>query len=397
MSNGFNSGDVIIDTFNINGINLTPNILTATVRESMLRAVAGTSVSIEIIDTLDNYSNIKAGDTAFFSFKAPGTPSNTYSLLVHSKKEIKDPGTNTLKSKKYVIHCISPATFFASVGRIQKKWNTNLENVVKEVFNEYMLKMGSKGIARTSSSKQSYEMWASNHIPGELINMCLNRIVSANGGAWCWFENRNGFNFITWDDAFRGFVTKTLRQTNSIGHDFRQATHDVILKYDIEKKGDISKALYSGMIKRIGYDARTKDKNIKDHQLDVSSFIGSALQGALQGAVTGVLRIPHVSLIGDMANRNMTYSKEFSKTSETIAKLLQNKIYIWVPGDPMLTVGENIICNVPKKISTTGTAGNEDDISGKSLVVGLQHNIGLPNSQPRYVCQIEAIKDTNIV
>ena len=384
---GYNTGDVIINTCVIGGVSLKGMFHSAKVSENMLNKIAGSAVTIKVLDTSDICEKIKPGAPVYFAFSVPGGLMNTYNMLVHSKQEIQDPGTNTMKSKMFDIHCVSREAIFAQAGRVEKKYTAPASSIVQQVFTEYC--RPTKGV-RVSSSTGNPESWAGKDSPAKIINQMLQRAVSPMG-VFAWFENRDAFNFITWQEAFSNAPLKNLKQHNTSGHDFLESRHDMILYHKVNKKGNASDALIGGQTKVIQYDTRSRKNEEKIYPGFVPSFMDAAFGAAISGIVTKIIRVPHASKIGSQANRNMFFEL-LHKSTQKIASLLQQTTTISVPGDTLLTVGKTVNLSIPKRMDVDSPS-LDYELSGIHLIVTLDHVIHGPDAKPRYTTQMQLIKD----
>ena len=157
MSNGYNPGDIFVDSLVISSqrgtLDLTKSFVTSSVYESIF--TPGIMADIDVLDTNDELGQLKiVGDeTVSFAFKVPGGESATYKLALHKLDDNKS-STGAMKSKQYTLKCVSEEAFHAKTNYVQKNYNTQISGMVKDIVKDYLKSNKEVEVEETKGSQK---------------------------------------------------------------------------------------------------------------------------------------------------------------------------------------------------------------------------------------------------
>lgn len=403
---GYNPGDILVDKLTVSSgrgsLDLAKAFVSASVYESIF--TPGIVADINVLDQDDQLGQLKiSGDeTIEFSFSAPGGDSATYKLALHKLDDVKS-STGAQKSKTYILKCVSEEALHSKTNHVQKSYNTQIHEMVKDMHKTYMKSEKELIIDDETKGKQKIIIPSNN--PYKAVDTVRRRSVSSENksSSYVFFETRDGgdqkFKFTTIEKMFEGSSVKTFQQSDAVGNDINSQVDNNIIAYEVPKQLSSTDRIEVGGKRRISqFNFRTHKYETKDTTPDTTSFktggTGSYDSGDFKNKYTESAKIPPQSIIPvDTSARPKTGLPETAADQQAyIATLMQNAMKIRVPGDAKLKAGDLITANIPVKSSTTENKENDKQLSGDFLITRMHHKIDGAEARPRYTCVMEIVK-----
>jgi len=390
-------GDVQVNSLKITSprgsLDLTKSFVTASVYESLM--TPGIMASITVNDTDDQIGALKmVGDEMVeFDFGPPGGTIASYKFSLNKPETTKPQGA--MKSKAYVLQCVSEEALHAKANIIQKSYKgKQISDIVKDIHKNYM--KSSKKL-EVEDTKGGQDILGQNDKPFAFADMVRRRAVSSDNksSSYVFFENRDGFQFVTIEKLFKGEVIKEFKMENTVGHSINSVTDTNIIGYEVPKTFSASTRIASGGLgaDTATFDYETNSYKVKQVKPDKMTTGGkgdwnSDAFKAKFGSSPGQRYIhPYDNRLAQ------TYVPETTHNQVAFAgKLEQNTIKLRVNGDTALQAGKLIKANIPNFVSTTGNNTGESQIEGNFLITRLRHFIAGAGEKPRYTCILECVK-----
>jgi hypothetical protein len=403
----YSQGDLFVNDLTVSSsrgsMALAKSFVSASVYESIFTPAI--LADIDVLDTDDLLGTLKlSGDeTVTFSFTAPGTEGANYTFALHKLEDGRST-TGAQKSKMYTLKCVSEEAFHAKTNLVQKNYNTQISEIVKDIVKTYM--HSSKNVD-VEDTKGTQKILIPSLNPYKAIEMIKKRAVSDQNksSTYIFFETRNGstptFKFTTIEKLFQGSPVKTFVQLNTVAADSTQPADNNILAYEVPNQFNATDRLAVGGKRRVSqFNMRTHDYETKDTTPNPTSFSsggsGSYNSADFTNKYIDSAKIPPQSIVpvdaGSGQRPNTNIPQTLADQQAYIAVLMQNAVKIKVPGDTTLKAGDMITANIPNKSSFTGDVQNDKLLSGNFLISRIHHKIGEALDRPRYTCAIELIK-----
>lgn len=407
MADGYNPGDIFVDTLTVTSprgsMDLTKAFVTASVYESIF--TPGIIADIEVLDTDDQLGKLKiSGDeTIDFVFRPPGGQTATYRFALHSLDDVKS-STGAMKSKQYTLKCVSEEALHAKTNYVQKSYNTQISDIVNDIVSDYLK---SKKTVDAEETKGMQKIVIPSLNPYKAIDMVRRRAVNNQNksSSYVFFETRDGgqqvFKFSTIEKLFGGSIVKELKQSDAVGHDLTSQVDNNIIAYEVPKQLTSTDRIAVGGKRRVAtFNMRTHEYEYKDVTPKATDFksggTGDYNSAEFKEKYIDSPKIPPQNVIpvdsGSGTRPNTNIPESTADQQAYLAALMQNALKVRVPGDTVLTSGAMVNANIPVKSSTTGFKENDPLLSGNFLISRIHHEIAGPEVRPRYTCVLELIK-----
>jgi hypothetical protein len=403
MADGYNPGDIIIDTFSLSSqrgsLNLASSFISASIFESIF--TPGIIGDISVLDTDDQLGKLKiTGDeTVEISFKAPGGESANYKFALHALEDVKSEGTQ--KAKTYTLKVVSEEALHSKTNYVQKSFNSPISDMVKDIHKNFMK---SEKPLEVEDTKGKQKIIIGHQNPYKATDIVRRRSISNENksSAYVFFETRNGgnqtFKFTTIEKLFGEEAIKDFQQSDAINSSIMNQTDNNIIAYEVPKQFSSTERISIGGKTRVSsFDIRTHTYKTKDVDTDSTQFKmggkgdydSSEFKSKYQQP-----KIPTQAMIPvDTSQRPVTNIPEQTADQKAfLASLMQNAMKIRVYGDAKLAAGYTINAAIPNKVSTTDNGQTDPMLSGKFLISRIHHQIGTAGERPRYTCVLELLK-----
>jgi hypothetical protein len=404
MADGYNPGDIIIDTLSVSSSRGTLDLAASFVSSSIYESIftPGIIGDIVVLDTDDQLGQLKlSGDeTVQMSFKAPGGESANYTFALHALDDLKSTGSQ--KSKMYTLKVVSEEAFHAKTNYIQKSYNSTISDMVKDIHKNYMKSQKPLDVEET---KGKQKIIIGHHNPFKAADVVRRRGISSENksSAFLFFETRSGgnqtFKFTTIEKLFKGDIVKNFQQSDAINSSIMNKTDNNIISYEVPKQFSATDRIETGGKRRVTtFDIRTHTYKTKDITTDSTQYTtggnGSYDSSTFKSKYFDGAKIPPQAMIPvDTSQRPVTNIPEQTADQQSfLASLMQNAMKIRVYGDANLKAGDMVNAAIPNKLSTTNNSDTDPLLSGKFLVSRIHHEIGGAAERPRYTCIMELLK-----
>lgn len=315
---------------------------------------------------------------------------------VYKQSERTNLNSNT---ESYLLHFVSEEFVYSHQKKVQQAYTGTYGEIAKSVMYDH-LKINSQRIGILEDTKGIHKTVIPTLSPIDTMNWLVKRSVSqSNTADYIFFENRDGFNFVTLATLFSygvlfniNFSTKNLNDT--IGDEFLGVRD---FKYSVQF--DILENIRNGFFanKFIGFDIITRQKEEVDIDLNnhfnsshmnrsPNAFVSQNRDGkdASQMYDSKIALVPY-----EITRRGDSYvSYNDSETSQIIDdthaylpqrkailnNLMQKKVTVNLPGN--FSISSGYLLGVEAQSFAVDTGDNLDkSTSGKYLVIGTRHMI----------------------
>lgn len=399
--NSYQPGDLIINDMSIAGKKINNGFLSGSFYESIFMPCMVAELNFrDSDDAIFGGLNLSGGEPLDVTFQAPGGNKITYKFLVNKPQNLEP--SSSYKSRTMTLICTSEESFYAAGGvdpngYVQKSYKSKLiSDNVKDVLRSY-LKTSKK--VNIEDTKGPQDIIAQNEKVWPFIDRIRRRAVSSKNqsSTYVFFENQNGFNFVTIESLFKGSPIKTFVQDNTTGSDISKLTDDNIIGYELSHMFNamdrIDRGTMSSRFSTFNFQTNEYQKQVvqspdmSDKSAGSSSWNSKTFTqkfGKYPGRNSYVPydnRLP-ITNIPESTPNQLAYSGE----------LMQNTIRLRVFGDTKLKAGDVIDAKIQRQMSTTGNPTQDTDISGTMLIASLRHMINPEGERPRYTCVLECLK-----
>lgn len=300
-------------------------------------------------------------------------------------------------TSNYTLKLVSEDLFKASSYTIQRKYDRQISDIVQNLMGEITQKKisveATKGIEKLTIPQMK---------PMIAIDWLRQRAVSPEykSSSYCFFENKDGFNFKTLEGLFKEGKDKVGDKIfffdSNQREDIRTVKYRNVLAYQHIRLNKSIDSLASGSLKNsiTQYDIITgevKKKIYEDPDFEgLDSRIGSMNSRGfktdfMEGVTKTFFTFTDSSIQEEFLPEKISYLQSFAN------RISQNLMWIWVNGDSAITAGDVIQCNIPKNVGTTET--EKDRLySGNYLVAKLRHIIQVNGADCNYTQSAELIK-----
>lgn len=316
------------------------------------------------------------------------------------------------RSVGYELHFISIESVVDVNAKISKTYSGNCSDIVKSLLTDSMFGLESEKthIVEETSNRTKYTSNYWSVIKN--INFMADTAVNKNySPSFVFFENRNGFNFVSLEtlyenDIYQEFVYDNyIRDVKSNGNSSRNVIEDYrrIRSIKIPVSFDYIKRNREGLYgsRMYTYDITTKraaditynmfDNYASEKHLNDNPVVSTKATYAYN---SNILNIPKCAdsytNYGDVTN-----TKTIQKRLSLMAQINSNKIEITVPGRCDYTVGMKVKLKLNKIEPIKSEDSDIEDklLSGNYIVSAINHVI----DRITHECNIELVKESLIM
>lgn len=317
----------------------------------------------------------------------------------------------TQKSTVYVLHCISYEAIIDMNTKRSKAYRGKISDIAYQIIGKDGLNTDKQiNVESTINSvKYTSNFWS----PVKNLNYISSLARNINySPSFLFFENRNGFNFLSLDSLYNQDVIQSFRKdnyvrdTNSRGVSNKNVEEDFkrILSFKVINSYDSMKNINDGTYasRMYTYDIVKKKYTVTDYSaLDNFSFQNHLNKKSLLSEYKPVSylnsffnQIKHYGVHDGFPDTSI--SKNIQERSSVIQLLNSNTIEITVLGRTDYTVGQKVYVQIPKA-APLGEKDKEDESidstwSGNYIIIALNHNI----NREKHEVTMELAKDTYI-
>lgn len=308
----------------------------------------------------------------------------------------------------YILRCVSEEWYIDA----NKKINRSLKGNVAEIAALLLSKEGLPTTKKVNIEKtiNSTKFIANYWSPSKCLNYATTNAINLNNSpSYIFFENRNGFNFISIDSLVKAkekfsFIKDNYSRdkTNSssaanFNEDFKR-----MISFDVPIISDYIDNINNAQLKSrmITHDITTKRYTAVDYSVKTDKNSPSLLNNypvyskrALVSAASNIFHLPKYT--SNFTNySDVTNAKTVQRRMSTLQLLKKYTMIIEVLGRTDYTVGMVVDVNIPKATQITKEDDDKDMIlSGKYLVSAINHTI----DRTRHTCTMELIKNSLLI
>lgn len=314
-------------------------------------------------------------------------------------------GIKTPKLTQYILGLTSPYAIINNKKKISRSFMKMTASEIAEYVGTSIMEFGSHVWTDFTVSPSLHEknMVVPNWNPFQLMNFLAKNSVSAKGESnYLFFENNDGFKFMTVDELKEGDIMRVFTLKNmpmQIGEDARGfAIDNAMMESFVEQSrfnitGGQVNGQYAGSIltHNILEKSLTTYEVEYDGEKDVIMAEGVGLNGPKDNAFadynvhqhSGFMSGNYLYQIHDKGEKSH-YPHYDMKASE----LRANTIKFDIPGDSNTWAGDVVLLRIPTNLPNLDKP-EDQYMTGKWLVTAIHHKI---NNQ-EYVMTIECMKD----
>lgn len=405
------AGDVSINEITIRSLNgmtsdITNQVEIINIYEDIFSSFI--CVSLTLIESVD-YLNLFPYCGEEFVIIDIDTPSlnvpikgKFYITKIDAYTRVKD------RESAYVLRCVSEEWFTDANKKMNRALKGNISEIASYLLSKEGLATSKKtNIERTlNSTKFIPNYWT----PSKCLNYATTGAVNTNNSpSYIFFENRNGFNFISLDTLVKSrerfsFIkdnySRDLTNNSSVANfneDYKR-----IISFDVPIISDYIDNIENAQLKSrmITHDLTTKRYSAIDYSVKADKNPPTLLnkypiysKRALVASASNIFHMPKYT--SNFSNfTDVTNSKTIQRRMSTLQLLKKYTMVIEVLGRTDYTAGIVVDVKIPK---ATQIPKEEDDkdmiLSGKYLVSAINHKI----DRTKHTCTMELIKNSLLV
>jgi hypothetical protein len=311
-------------------------------------------------------------------------------------------GTTALQN--YVIYFCSEELILSTQNLISKSYKgLTIDTMVKDILNN-KLKVSPDKMANGifTPSQGSFDFIIPRMQPLEAIEWLVPRAYNNNQNLFLFFENRDGFNFTSYENllSFNPYATYTRSvkitpepDKNLTGYTFINVVED----FDIIKA--IRNGTFCSSLNVLDLVNRSYNSFIFDStQIPSSGLLNQSIPtNALQNRLGQSLYTAKESMLKFVASSDSdpTFNPANIKnwlpqTATRLGQINAFKAVISIPGDVLIKAGSIVNLVIPKMVVQDSTTPNDPMRTGKYLVSGLHHIF----AQDIYTTVLELLSDS---
>lgn len=317
------------------------------------------------------------------------------------------------KTTMYELNFISIESLIDMNKKISKVYSGKISDLIVPFINDQVDGLESKKQFVIENTRNSIKYISNFWSPiKNLTFLSDNAISETQSPSFLFFENRDGFNFRSLENLYKGNVIQKFvrdrytRDNFPLGGNALNITEDYkrIVDYTVVDSYDYVDRLRSGMLssKLMSYDSTKKTYTVKNYS--ASSRFSSQIhlnphpvfsESPISRAVSKVFLYPRAyetfTSFGDTTNSRIIQERtSFLKMAEA------QKLNITVPGRCDYTVGQVVELyltkNQPVRKNELQDEITDKILSGKYLIAAINHSI----KHSGHDCMIELVKDSSM-
>lgn len=315
----------------------------------------------------------------------------------------RDFGTNY---QNYTMHFCSEEMILAPQISISKSYKgLKVSDIISDILFSY-LQVNKKKINVLQQTEKAFDLIVPRMDPFEAIMWLVTKAYSRNESLFFFFENRDGFNFTSYENLIKLQPYAKYSKDFKIDDDvFKNMSSfnflKIIEEFDVLKSsryGSFSSSianlnLITKKMKISPFNAvRFKDKGVLNKEVTMNAF-KNRLNKTFYDSYQNMLKY---SMTTDAdATRNPMLPEEWlSQTASKMGQLHLFKMVGTVPGDVLLKAGQVVEIDIPdmKPIDQDKDVERNETRSGKYLVSSVHHKFN--KNEGIYVTVLELLSDS---
>lgn len=363
--------------------------------------------TIQLVEGVNLYSllSMHGSEYLYISFCKPGEEDNRYTRTFRIYKCDSRKPIGKSQVQTYVLHFCSEELVFSNQQTISRSFSGRSSSEYIYNILTQDLKTNKKRVKNFEKSQGIHEYVLTKYKPFEAIEQFTQFSYNENESPFLFFENRDGYNFVSLEKLFKQAPIQPALQYSSAKAVYEQEdgpfkNANQIKQFEFEQSFDVLEGTKKGMFasrlytldlirqKYTKYDYSAANKLAKESLLDGFFPLNNAQNRNNKALYEEYNAQPNYCLTN--LNQNETpyfLSKGFRTINIDVEKfLLQRKIHlnllnntrVWchLPGNPNYTVGYIVEFDMPPNIPRKSDDNETDPYhSGKYLITNIRHSI----------------------
>lgn len=342
------------------------------------------TAKIRIGDAMDLLSKFKFHGNEFIELEIDKPEFENPLKKVFRVYKIADRDMSTTL-QNYTLYLCSEEMILSPQIQISKSFKgLSITQIIKNILSNY-LKVNPKKINQIAQTDGVYDIIVPRMNPFEAIQWLGTRAYTSKGSLYFFYENRDGFNFLSYEDMIkaapynkytRSVKTNTDPLTNMHTFTFLKVMEDFDLM-KASRYGSFSSSLNTFDILRKSYEThyfnsvQFKNKGILNKEVTLNGFknrLGNTFYDSY-----GNMQKFVITTDSDPTNNPMSPESWLSQTASKMGQLHLFKMIGTVPGDVGLKVGATIDLDMQNFTPQEKEADLNPVRSGKYLVSAVHH------------------------
>jgi len=336
-----NPGDISVNNIVLSGskgvLDVTNQFQSLSVLEDLM--IPGMNASLVLLDSLNLQSMLPliGEEILYINYNTPSISGLSHTFAVSSMKDASP--ASALKVRAYEIECIALEAFTNKTTLVSKSYNTTLDMVVNDLFENFL---NSNKSLQTEATQGIQKYIVTNERPFDAINRIRKRSSSITNpsSSFLFFENQRGYYYVTLESLFSQGIVASYTDSD-IGADnfLTRNNFRTMLGYNLPDVYDTATKLgqgaFTSTVKRLDLKSLLFSTQ-NESPSSGSNRSSSGFKGAMGGSGISSF-IPK-----DMFNPDTFIDKMIAPQRAFLAEVDQLKIHIKIFGDSSLTVGQQI-------------------------------------------------------
>ena len=386
----YNPGDVVVNNVVLAGssgtLDVTNQIQSLSVHEDLM--IPGMNASLTLLDSLNLQRMLPliGEEILYVNYNTPSLAGLSHTFAVSSMKDASP--SSALKVRAYDIECIALEAFTNKTTLVSKTYNTQLNAVVADLFENFL---NSNKSLQTEATQGVQKYIVTNERPFDAINRIRKRSASIShpSSSFLFFENQRGYFYVTLEALFQQGIVASYTDADVGADNFiTRNNFRTMLGYNLPDVYDTATKLGQG-----AFTSTVKKLDMKSllfSSQDKGSSTGSnRSSGGFKGSMSGSGISSFIPK--DMFNPDTFIDKMIAPQRAFLAEVDQMKLHIKIFGDSSLTVGQQIGIHIIVNDGSTGPRADSAQISGNYVISKLNSMIFPTDVHPRFIQVIEAV------
>lgn len=400
-SAGYDITTLSLHTSDGNVVDLSELVLELNIFEDIFSPTM--TCTMRINDGSDLISNFKFHGNEFLELELDKPSLNDPIKKVFRLYKLSDRSFDT-NYQNYTLHFCSEEMILSPQVMISKSYRgLKVSDMVQDILRTY-LKVNPKKINYIQLTEKAFDIIIPKMNPFEAVMWLSTKAYSTNDSLFLFFENRDGFNFTSYENLIKKPTYAKYAKDFKVDDDvFKNMASFNFLKiledFDVMKSsryGAFSSAfvnlnLITKKFTKTPFNAiQFKNKGILNKEVTMNTF-KNRLNKSFYNSHDNMLKY---SITTDAdATRNPLLPEEWlSQTASKLGQIHLFKMIGTVPGDVMLRVGQVIEVDLPDMSPKDKGVTKNETRSGKYLISSVHHKIS--TNEESYVTILELISDS---
>lgn len=297
----------------------------------------------------------------------------------------RDFGTASLQN--YTLHFCSEEMLLSTQKFVSKSYKgMRIDQMVNDLMvNQLQVNPNKMSNGIFTQTQSNFDIIIPRLQPLEAIQWLAPRAYNSNQNLFFFFENRDGFNFTSYENLIKqptyNTYSRSVKITNDATQNFNSFNYiKVIEDFDIIKSmrmGSFSSTLMVlDLIKRSFTNYNFNVSQIQKTGLLNGFLADNGLQDrfgySLSGSNQNMLKYA-TSIDSDPSFNPQLMNNWLPQTTTRLGQINSFKLIISIPGDILIKAGSVINCIIPKMQTQTSATVNDPMRSGNYFISGVHH------------------------